>query len=112
MIDQDWKKSCTGSECIAKFDPNSKLFLEMQNFSNFLNQIENKRVCRFQSDICCNTNNEFKCNATYSMVDSTTDNNENNNNHNPHQIHDNNHLNNAYANSNNNNSTIQNGNDL
>lgn len=76
----------------------------MQNFSNLLNQIENKRVCRFQSDICCN--------ATYSTVDSTTDNYKSNNDHNLHQIHDNNQLNNAYANSNNNNSTIQNGNDF
>lgn len=91
---------------------NSKLLLEMQNFSNLLNQIENKRVCRFQSDICCNTNDEFKCNTTFSMVDSTTDNNKINNHHNLHQIHDNNHLNNAYANSNNINSTIQNSNGL
>lgn len=80
----------------------------MQNFSNFLNQIENKRLCRFQSDIS-NSNIEFnKCNdnnttSVYSTVDSTTTNIDkiNDNIH----INDNN-LNNNYPNTSNHSSNV------
>lgn len=73
----------------------------MQNFSNFLNQIESKRLCRFQTDVN-SSNIDFKCMNLNTFLTVESSNGKINDNI---HIHDNN-LNNTFTNTSNNSTNL------